>query len=110
MLTHYFKRACVSILQGLSLFLLILFLASTLLTNSSLLNRLHDLFASSQRLFLILHLLFYSLLYGLWPKFVFILARSQAVALGNELIKAVVQIRIYLISLFIAMECLTLLR
>ena len=110
MLRQSIQRFIIATIQLTGLAILALVLAMTMLHHTNQLNHWHDFFAHFHRLFFIVHGVFYIALFSLWPHAIRLMANRQQTIPSFKQIKTATNARFYLISAFLLIELLNLLR
>lgn len=99
-------HSIISVFKWLLPMLLLFFIVPQLVQLTSSLNHLQQFLHTYQWLFFISHLLFYLLLYCLWPKLIQLLLLRHKEALTPAQLKSALQAREYLLMTLLFIECL----
>ncbi|EHL29738.1 hypothetical protein [Legionella drancourtii] len=110
MLKKFLKPSIIVVIQVILLVIFILCITPFLLKNIDSLNHFRQLIQQFKWPLLLIHGVFYTLLYFLWPLLIKVLSRRQAIPPSDEQRRGALNARLYLIGAFIIFECLNLLR
>ncbi len=110
MLKKYLSSSIIVLFQFILLGIVIVICAPLLLQNSNLAQHINIFLTHYQPIFLVSHGLFYLAFYVSWPKVVKFIAVSQPETPHAAQIKKAIQIRIYLLAIFLSIELINFLR
>lgn len=110
MLKKYLSSSIIVLFQFILLGIVIALCAPLLVQNSNLAQHINIFLTRYQPIFLLIHSLFYLAFYVLWPRIVKFIAVSQPETPQAAQIKKAIQIRIYLLAIFLSIELINLLR
>lgn len=110
MLKRYLSSSIIVLCQFILLGIIISLCAPLLLQNSNLAQHMSIFLTRYQTIFLVSHGLFYLAFYVSWPRIVKFLAVSQPETPQAAQIKKAIQIRIYLLAIFLSIELINILR
>lgn len=110
MLKKYLSSSIIVLFQFILLGLLISICAPLLLKNNYFAQHMNLFLIHYQSIFLIGHLLFYLVFYVSWPRVVTFIATSQSDTPSTTQINKAIQVRLYLLAIFLSIELINFLR
>ena len=110
MLKKYLSSSIIVLIQFIALGAIVASITPLLIHNSNLLKQINAFLDHHQTSFLLSHSLFYLTLYLSWPKIVKLITVSQPETPNAFQINKAIQIRLYLLAIFLSIELINFLR
>ncbi len=110
MLKKYLSSSIIVLFQFLLLGILIVICTPLLLQNSHLAQHMNIFLTRYETVFLVSHAIFYLIFYVSWPRIVKFIAVSQFDTPNEVQINKAIQIRLYLLAIFLSIELINFLR
>ncbi|HHF0529624.1 hypothetical protein [Legionella waltersii] len=110
MLKKFLRPSIIVAIQLILLAILIICITPFLLRNTDSLNHFRQLVQHFKWALLMIHGLFYAVLYFAWPFLINLLSQKQASSPSEEQLRCALNARFYLIGAFVIFEVLNLLR
>ncbi len=110
MLKKYLSSSIIVLFQFILLWIIIALCAPLLVQNSNIAQHINIFLTRYQTIFLVSHGLFYLTFYVSWPRIVKLITISQPETPNAIQINKAIQIRLYLLAIFLSIELINFLR